>query len=90
MAQLLVGKLMDAMQDANLNQDQKEKVEKALKDNLPAGTYNAAVKFLGWSTLLLVVGGIVLAALGKAVPEGLWTVLGAGIGGLAGIFVGNR
>ena len=53
-------------------------------------TLDKAVMFLGLATLALVVGGILLAAMGKDVPEPLWSVLGAGIGGLAGVFMGRR
>jgi hypothetical protein len=44
----------------------------------------------GWATIELAMGIILLAGLGKAVPEALWSSLGAGIGGLAVIFMGKQ
>ena len=67
----------------------KEKIVSAIK-SLPEKTYDKAVIFLGYVTLLVAVGGILLAALNKTVPDALWTALGAGIGGLAGIFTGKN
>ena len=66
----------------------KEKILNAFK-GVPEPTYNKAVIFLGAATLIVAVGGILLAALNKTVPDALWTALGAGIGGLAGIFTGK-
>jgi len=48
------------------------------------------VIFLGFATLIVAVGGILLAAINKEAPDALWTALGAGIGGLAGIFTGKE
>lgn len=67
----------------------KEKVISAIK-SVPARTYNKAIIFLGFATLIVALGGILLAALDKNVPDALWTALGAGIGGLAGIFTGRE
>jgi hypothetical protein len=67
----------------------KEKILNAIK-GVPEPTYSKAVIFLGAATLIVAVGGILLAAIDKTVPDALWTALGAGIGGLAGIFTGKE
>lgn len=66
----------------------REKIINAVK-TVPEKTYDKAVIFLGFATLIVALGGILLAAIGKTVPDALWTALGAGIGGLAGIFTGK-
>lgn len=66
----------------------REKILNTIK-TVPENTYDKAVIFLGAATLVVAVGGILLAAIGKTVPDALWTALGAGIGGLAGIFTGK-
>jgi len=38
----------------------------------------------------LAIVSILLAILNKPLPEALWGALGAGIGGLAGIFMGKK
>ena len=58
----------------------------SLGKKFPEKVYNLAVVYLGLATILLVLGAVVLLWLGKAAPDGLWVALGAGIGGLAGIF----
>ena len=69
----------------------KEKIINAIKSvpEVPEPTYNKAVIFLGAATLIVALGGILLAAIDKEVPDALWTALGAGIGGLAVIFTGK-
>lgn len=64
--------------------------QSTISGNLPPETYNKAVIFLGWATVVLTLGSILLAGLDKEVPEALWGALGAGIGGLAGIFMGKE
>ena len=58
----------------------------SLGKNFPEKAYNLAVVYLGLATILLVLGAVVLLWVEKAAPDGLWVALGAGIGGLAGIF----
>jgi hypothetical protein len=53
-------------------------------------TLTSAVIFLGLATLVLAVGSMALVLNDKTVPEALWSALGAGIGGLAGIFMGQH
>ena len=67
----------------------REKILNTIK-TVPEKTYDKAVIFLGFATLIVAVGGILLAAIDKTAPDALWTALGAGIGGLAGIFTGKE
>jgi len=90
MAQLKVGKVTKTLMDEGFTPEQVDKVEKTIKANLPPETYNNAVIFLGWATLVLVVGSMILVGLNKPLPEPLWGAVGAGIGGLAGIFTGKE
>lgn len=84
----IVGKDLRA---ANFTQDQVDTVTDAIHQaNVEPGTYNTAVVFLGLITIALAVGSVVLAALQRDVAEGLWGALGAGIGGLAGIFMAGE
>jgi hypothetical protein len=90
MAQLKVEKLKEDLVKQGFNADQVEKIGDTVVANIKPGTYDKAVWFIGLATLVLIVGFIVLAVWDKSVPGELWTVLGASIGGLAGIFTGNK
>lgn len=90
MAQLQIGKVCEALRQKGFNDKQTEEIKEAIQANLPPEAYNKAVLFIGWVTVLLAAGSIVFVSLGREVPEALWAVLGAGIGGLAGIFVGKQ
>jgi len=83
-------KLEHDLESRGVSEADREKVKEALVANLPARTYNAAVVYLGIATVALVLGSILLGGLNKEVPEALWGALGAGIGGLAGIFMGKQ
>lgn len=83
-----VARAMVELAHEGLDDAQKAKVEDVIK-NLPDKTYNAAVIFLGIATVSMVIGAVVLAAIDKSV-DALWGALGAGIGGLAGIFMGSQ
>ena len=61
----------------------------SIEQNVPKKTYTLAVKFLGWATLLLIAGAVASLLMNKAASEALWTAVGAGLGGLAGIFTGK-
>ncbi|NLN31241.1 MAG: hypothetical protein GX158_08450 [Bacteroidales bacterium] len=80
--------------DANLeiqgfsDSQTREKIMNAIRA-VPEKTYDKAVVFLGIATLIVALGGIILAAMGKAVPNALWTALGEGVGGLSGSFTGK-
>lgn len=63
--------------------------QESIDKNLPKKTYTLAVKFLGWATLLLIAGAIASLLLNKSAAA-LWTAVGAGLGGLAGIFTGKN
>lgn len=76
--------------DEGFDEAQTQKVKAAIAASLPEKTYNMAVVYLGVATVALVLGSILLGGLGKEVPEALWGALGAGIGGLAGVFMGNQ
>jgi len=90
MAELRVDDVIKVLKGENFSDEQAEKVRKAITDNLPSETYNTAAHYLGLVTLMLVVSALLLTLFGKTVSEQLWTVAGAGIGGLAGIFVGKK
>lgn len=85
MAQLKVAAIMKDLQEKNVDIATIEKVKNTL-ENMKPETIDKAVLFLGWATLILALGSIMLAVLDK-VPDALWGALGAGIGGLAGIFM---
>jgi len=79
-----------ASPDTTLSPEQEREIENAIAINLPPEAYKKAVIFLGSATLVLALGSILLAGLGQEVSEALWGALGAGIGGLAGIFMGKE
>ncbi len=81
-------KITAVLREAGLDEGGISKVKSALKE-LPPKAYNNAVFFLGCATLVITLGGIFLIAFDKSVPDALWTALGAGFGGLAGIFMGK-
>lgn len=90
MSQLQVEKVEEALEQQGFSPEEMQIVKGVILANLPPETYNKAILFLGWATVALVVGSIVLASLDKTVPEALWGALGAGIGGLAGVFMGKQ
>ena len=61
-------------------------IRAALAEHLPSRTYLIAVWFLGFVTVILAVGSLYLLTRGPVASEALWTALGTGIGGLAGVF----
>jgi hypothetical protein len=88
MARLFIDQTIKTLEGYGVTDpDIEQKVRSAIAANLPSKTYNMAVVFLGLVTLVLALGSIGLAGLGRSVPEALWGALGAGIGGLAGIFM---
>lgn len=90
MRQAKLDMVVQALASEGFNEEQTQKVEAAIAASLPEKTYNMAVVYLGVVTVALVLGSILLGGLEKEVPEALWGALGAGIGGLAGVFMGNR
>ena len=90
MGQLQVKEIMKDIKSEGFDDEQSQKIEKVIKSYIPPEAFNQAVLFLGWVTVVLAVGSILLASLDKSLPEALWGALGAGIGGLAGIFMGKK
>ena len=90
MAQLKIDEVRNSLEKEGFDSGQLDRVEQAIKVNLPPATYNKAVIFLGLATVLLVLGSIFLTGTNKVVPDALWGAVGAGIGGLAGIFMGKE
>jgi hypothetical protein len=89
MAQWKVENIAKDLQEKGVDTGTIEKVKSTI-ENLKPETIDKAVLFLGWATVVLALGSIVLTGLDKKVPEALWGALGAGIGGLAGIFMGKQ
>ena len=85
MARVRIEQLGDALKREGYDAADVEKIRRAVR-SVSEETYNKAVVFLGLTTLFLAAGCIVLLAKEVPLPEAYWTVLGAAIGGLAGIF----
>jgi len=77
------------LQAAGATPDLVKAARMSIEQNMPKITYTLAVKFLGWATLLLIAGAITSLLIHKSASEALWTAVGAGLGGLAGIFTGK-
>ncbi len=90
MAQFKVEKVAQDLAAKGVDQATVAEVKRTIIENMKPETIDKAVLFLGWATVALAVGSIILAGLNKTVPEALWSALGAGIGGLAGIFMGKQ
>ena len=90
MAQLKIEKIEKDLAGKGVDQATVEKVKSTIIENMKPESIDKAVLFLGWATVVLAVGSVVLAGISKTVPEALWGALGAGIGGLAGIFMGKQ
>ena len=80
-------KLKSTLKAQGVADDRLDAASQAVAATLPPKTYNTAMFFLGAVTLLLAVGAVLLPAYDKIVADALWGALGAGIGGLAGIFM---
>jgi len=74
---------------SGMGEEEAKKVAEQIASVIPPKVYLYAVMFLGAATMILAIGSIVLASC-NGVPEALWAALGAGLGGLAGIFSGNK
>jgi hypothetical protein len=90
-AQVELDRIPRSLREAGFADAQIQQAQNAVEAAVvPEKTYTTAVLFLGIVTLVLGIGTILLAALNRTLPEGLWVVLGAGIGGLAGIFKASK
>ena len=89
MARLNFEEIGKDLEKKGVDSDTINTVKQTIADKMEPQTIDKAVLFLGWATVVLAVGGILLAGLGKPVPDALWATLGAGVGGLAGIFMGK-
>jgi hypothetical protein len=90
MSQVRLDEVARTLSNEGFTEEQTARVKAAITASLPERTYNTAVVYLGVATVALVLGSILLGGMGKDVPEALWGALGAGIGGLAGVFMGSR
>jgi hypothetical protein len=85
-----VDKIEKALLNEGFDQTVVDKIKNAIIPNLEPKTYNIAIIFLGVVTFTLAFGSIILALEKVTLPEPLWGALGAGIGGLAGLFTGTK
>lgn len=74
------------LQNDGFTEAQAERVASILRASPRPRVYLWAVVFLGAATYVLALGAIVL----RATPDALWTAVGAGLGGLTGIFMGHQ
>jgi hypothetical protein len=81
-----IEKVIASLADEGLSEAQLERVASILSANSPRRAYVWAVVFLGAATYVLSLGAILL----RAAPDALWTAVGAGLGGLTGIFMGQH
>ncbi len=82
-----ISTVRSTLKDHGVPDAQLDAASQAIVDKLPSKTYNTAILFLGAVTLLLAIGAVLLPVFDKEVADALWGALGAGIGGLAGIFM---
>ena len=84
--QTRIEKLDTELRAVGLSDKELVAVHEWVEKTFPPRVYRTAVRFLGWVTVLLAAGAVALLAFDYASPEALWALVGAGIGGLAGIF----
>lgn len=80
-----IEQIVASLEDEGLTETQAQRVASILADSRPQRGYVWAVVFLGAATYVLALGAILL----RAAPDALWTAVGAGMGGLTGIFMGR-
>lgn len=81
-----IDKIVAALRNDGFSETQAEWVASMLQAQPRPRVYIWAVVFLGAATYVLALGAIVL----RATPDALWTAVGAGLGGLTGIFMGHQ
>jgi len=74
-----------SLQEDGLTEAQVQRITSRLQPRPRQRVYIWAVVFLGAATYVLALGAILL----RATPDALWTAVGAGLGGLTGIFMGR-
>lgn len=77
--------VLASLEDEGLTEAQIERIAHILRATPRPRVYIWAVIFLGAATYVLALGAIVL----RATPDAMWTAVGAGLGGLTGIFMGR-
>lgn len=80
-----IKKILASLQSDGFSQSQVQRVASLLEASPRPRVYIWAVVFLGAATYVLALGAILL----RATPDALWTAVGAGLGGLTGIFMGR-
>jgi hypothetical protein len=78
--------IMVSLQNDGFTEAQVQRVAALLRATPRPKVYLWAVVFLGAATYVLALGAILL----RATPDALWTAVGAGLGGLTGIFMGKQ
>ena len=83
-------KMEKELRNEGLDDDVAQKAMEVFKANLPPPVYKSAIHYLGSATILLVFGSIAMYIYKGALPDAIWGAIGAGIGGLAGLFMGSQ
>lgn len=81
-----IDEIVDRLENDGFTETQVHRVTSILRSSHRPRTYVWAVVFLGAATYVLALGAILL----RATPDALWTAVGAGLGGLTGIFMGQH
>jgi hypothetical protein len=81
-----IDKIVAALKADGFSETDVDRVTSMLQTAPRPRMYIWAVVFLGAATYVLALGAILL----RATPDALWTAVGAGLGGLTGIFMGHH
>ena len=81
--------VLAALRNVRATDEIVEEARRALELNFPEQTYNVAVWSLGVATNILIVGAVLSLLLERGSSDAVWTAVGAGVGGLAGVFAAN-
>lgn len=85
-----IKKVEKVINDLGLPNDKTEETVEKLRTIIPPETYKTAIHYLGLTTIILVLGVIAIVIFEGTLPEAVWGVIGAGMGGLVGIFMGDK
>jgi len=81
---------VEELEEEGFDEEQVKVAKSVARNNLGQKTYNTAVHYLGLATILLGIGALYVAYhQPDGVSEALWGIIGAGVGGLSGIFMGR-